>query len=96
MKNAEEVPATLTAFGAPRRAATATVIHQTPAQRLARTLVGLGTFWGLALIGLFVPVAHFILVPTFGAAGIVIAVLRAREDRRLVKVFAACGRTSDL
>jgi hypothetical protein len=85
-----EIPATLTAFGAPPGSATATVIHQTPPQRLARTFGALGMFWGLALIGLFIPLAHFILVPTFFTAGIVVAVLKAREDQRLVKVCGAC------
>ena len=43
-------------------------------------------------MGLFIPVAHFILVPTFGVAGIAVAALRIREDRRLVKVRGACPR----
>ena len=47
-------------------------------------------FWALALGGLFIPVAHFILVPTFVVAGIVVAVKRSREDRRLVLLRGAC------
>ncbi len=92
MSDAMRVPVTLTAFGAPTRDATATVVHQTPGQRLSRALAGLGMFWGLALIGLFIPVAHLILVPAFFTAGIVMAVLKAREDRRLVKVHGTCPR----
>lgn len=46
-------------------------------------------FWALALGGLFIPVAHFILVPTFVVTGIVVAVKRAREDRRLVLLRGA-------
>ncbi len=76
MSDAMQVPATLTAFGAPTRDATATVVHQTPGQRLSRALGGLGIFWGLALIGLFIPVAHFLLVPAFFTAGIVMATQR--------------------
>ncbi len=86
------VPATLTAFGAPPRPVTATIVDQGPGVRLARALAALGLFWGLALVGLFIPVAHFILVPTFLTAGLVAAVLRAREDRRLVQVRGACPR----
>ncbi len=87
-----EIPATLAAFGSPPTPATATVLVQSPGQRLARTAVGLGLCWGLALAGLFVPVAHFILVPTFAMAGIAVAIVRAREDRRLLKVLGACPR----
>lgn len=87
-----EVPVSLTAFGYPARPATAVIIEQTPAQRVARTLQGLGACWGLALLGLFIPVAHFILVPTFLTAGIIVAVKRAREDRRLIRLCGACPR----
>jgi len=87
-----EVPALLSAFGYPSSSATAVIIEQTPAQRLGRVLTGLGMFWGLALVGLFIPVAHFFLVPTFGIAGIITAVKRAREDRRLIRLRGACPR----
>ena len=73
-----EIQASLTAFGHSPSRVTAVVIEQTPAQRLGRTLAGLGMFWALALGGLFIPVAHFILVPTFVVTGIIVAVKRAR------------------
>ena len=87
-----ETPASLTAFGYPPCCVTAVIIEQAPPQRLGRALTGLGKLWALALGGLFIPVAHFILVPTFVAAGIVVAVKRAREDRRLLLLRGACPR----
>jgi hypothetical protein len=87
-----KIPASLTAFGHPPSRVTAVVIEQTPAQRLGRALAGLGMFWALALGGLFIPVAHFILVPTFVVTGIIVAVKRAREDRRLAQLRGACPR----
>jgi transposase-like protein len=48
--------------------------------------------WGLALVSVFIPVAHFVLVPTFALAGVLLAALRAREDRRLMEVRGACPR----
>lgn len=87
-----ETQASLTAFGYPPCGVTAVIIEQTPTQRLGRALAGLGTFWALALGGLFIPVAHFILVPTFVVAGVVVAVKRACEDRRLVLLRGACPR----
>ena len=73
-----DIPATLSAFGAPPVQATATVQNQSPAERLRRTAAGVGLCAGLALVSLFIPVAHFTLVPTFVGAGIAVAVVRAR------------------
>jgi len=87
-----DFPATLTTFGSPPTQVTAKVLDQSPGQRLARTATALGLFWGLALLGLFIPVAHFILVPTFVAAGIAAATVRAREDKRLLGVRGVCPR----
>src|SRR5437867_5561557 len=87
-----ETQASLTAFGFPPCGVTAVIIEQTPAQRLGRALAGLGMCWALALGGLFIPVAHFILVPTFVVAGIIVTVKRAREDRRLVLLRGVCPR----
>jgi hypothetical protein len=87
-----EIQASLTAFGHPPTRVTAVVIEQTPAQRLGRALAGLGMFWALALGGLLIPVAHFILVPALVVTGTLVAVTRAREDRRLVQLRGACPR----
>lgn len=87
-----EVPISLTAFGFAPRPATAVVLEQSTGERVGRVLTGLGMFWALALGGLFIPVAHFVLVPVFLAAGIVMAVKRSREDRRLAEVRGACPR----
>jgi hypothetical protein len=84
--------ASLAAFGFPARPATAVIVEQPPGQRFVRALAGLGLCWALALGGLFIPVAHLILVPTFLIAGIVVAVKRGREDRRLVRVRGTCPR----
>ena len=87
-----QVAVSLTAFGFPPRPATALVIEQTTGERVGRVFAGLGMFWALALGGLFIPVAHFILVPVFLAAGVVMAVKRSREDRRLAEVRGPCPR----
>jgi hypothetical protein len=38
-------------------------------QRLRRALAALGKWWGVALLSVLVPVAHFVLVPSFLAYG---------------------------
>jgi len=86
------VPATLSAFGAPPRLVTATVLQQSSQRRATRALAALGVFWGLAAVAVFLPVAHFVLVPAFLAAGAITAGLRLREDRRLLSVRGVCPR----
>jgi len=87
-----QVAVSLTAFGFAPRPATAVVIEQSTGERVARAVAGLGMFWALALGGLFIPVAHFILVPSFLTAGIIMAVKRSKEDRRLAAVSGPCPR----
>jgi hypothetical protein len=86
------VPASLTAFGAPPTRATAVVVRQGPGRRAARALGALAAFWGGAAVAVFIPVAHFVLVPTLLVAGAVTAVLRLREDARLAAVRGVCPR----
>jgi hypothetical protein len=50
---------------------TGTVKVSTPNERLISALKKLGIFWGLGGICVFIPLAHFILVPTFVIAGMV-------------------------
>jgi hypothetical protein len=87
-----QVAVSLTAFGFAPRPGTAVVIEQSTGERVARVFTGLGMFWALTLGGLFIPVAHFVLVPVFLAAGIIMAVRRSREDRRLAEVRGPCPR----
>jgi hypothetical protein len=87
-----QVAVSLTAFGFAPRPATALVIEQSTGERVGRAFAGLGMFWALALGGLFIPVAHLILVPVFLTAGIVMAIKRSREERRLAEVRGPCPR----
>ena len=66
-----EIQASLTAFGHSLSRVTAVVIEQTPAQRLGRTLAGLGMFWaGRFVTGRSVecPKCHGILTLVAGEA----------------------------
>jgi hypothetical protein len=42
------------------------------AGRWRRAIKGLAAWWGMAVVGLFVPVAHFFLVPGFLLAGLIV------------------------
>ena len=88
----EEIAGTLGIFGAPPVAATARVVRQSPQRRMRRALGALGLCWGAAIPCFFIPLAHFFLVPTLVTTGIVLAVLRSREDARLLGVHGRCPR----
>ena len=46
-------------------------IHEfTREQRVRRALGALGKWWGVALLSVLIPVAHFVLVPSFAAYGV--------------------------
>lgn len=92
MRTTTEVPASLSIFGSPPTRVTASIVQLTMAQRVGRALTGLGACRGLAVLAVFIPVAHFVLVPTLLVAGMVIGVRRLREDQILTHVHAACPR----
>ena len=88
----QQLQVSITAFGAAPASGTATIVEQTPGERALRTLSGVGMFRALALGGLFIPLAHLVLVPTFLIAGIVMGIKRSREDRRLLGISGTCPR----
>jgi hypothetical protein len=61
---------TLTGYGGSPTAGTVTVREFSRDERVRRALGGLGTWWGIALGSVFIPVAHFLLVPSFLLYGI--------------------------
>ena len=66
-----------------------------PQERMRRAAVAWGVAWGLALLSIPIPIAHFVLVPGFLIAGPVVGFLRYRRERsteRLTGTCPACGR----
>lgn len=90
--------ATLQVFGAVPTGATAALVPQNLGQRIARAFGGLIASWAAAIVSIFIPVAHFILVPGFLVLGVTWAVLRSRERERLLRlrgICPRCGREED-
>lgn len=54
------------------------IMKYTKKERVTRALKVLGLMWALALATLFIPIAHFVLVPGFLIAGPVMAFMRYR------------------
>jgi hypothetical protein len=84
--------ASLTAFGAAPTGARVTIAAQTVGRRVARALRVLGGLWGAAVLAVFIPIAHFVLVPTLLVLGAVLGALRMRQDRVIVSVVGPCPR----
>ena len=87
-----EVSATLTIFGADPRPAALTLVSLDPSRRLARALGVLALCWGAALVAVFIPVAHFVLVPGLAIAGVVWAILRMRQREQILRIRGTCPR----
>lgn len=60
--------------------------------RVGRASVALGGAWAVAVLGVFIPILHFFLVPAFLVTGVVLALVRLREGATLVTLEGACPR----
>ena len=58
--------------------------------RVRRALLGLGQWWGIALVCVLIPVAHFVLVPSFFFYGIWRGVQRGRTAECPLPVRGVC------
>ena len=85
-----DVPATLHFFGFPDTTATVHFIRHDPGARTRRAVLALVACWALAALTILVPIAHFVLVPGFLVAGIVLFARRLREDATIVGVEGVC------
>ena len=59
----------LTGYSPTPATATVTIRSFDKRERVRRALKGLGTFWAAAVGSVFIPVAHFLLVPAFALFG---------------------------
>jgi hypothetical protein len=92
MSRLVEVPARLSIFGAAPTPVTVTLLPLSAGRRLARALAVLAACWVAAALAVFIPVAHFLLVPALALAGPIGAVIRFRERQRVLRVHGTCPR----
>ncbi len=79
-------------FGYPDFAVDVRAVRHDAGARARRTLAALGACWGLALVSVLVPIAHFVLVPGFFVIGIVLAVRRMGEAASVLGAAGPCPR----
>lgn len=70
----------------------ATFIERAPPTRMMRAAIVWGGCWVAAFVCVFIPLLHFILVPGFLIAGVLLGVSRLREDVTLATIEGACPR----
>jgi hypothetical protein len=58
--------------------------------RVRRAAAGLATWWAVAIGCVFIPVAHFVLVPAFAVMGIVSVVRRLKTLSLVVAARGTC------
>ncbi len=87
-----EVPVRLHIFGLPRQDGTARVRTRDAAERGGRALRVAGVCVLLAAVCVFLPIAHFVLVPGFLIAAPIFALRRLREHASIVALTGACPR----
>ena len=70
--------------------ATARVLEHAKRDRVRRALLGLAACWGAAVAAVFLPVLHFVLVPTLLIAGPLLAFARLGERRTVTGITGPC------
>jgi DNA-directed RNA polymerase subunit RPC12/RpoP len=91
----EDHPITLAAFGRAETSGVLRVRLWPPRDRALRVLKGLLACWALAGLTVFIPIAHFVLVPGFFLGGIFLAARWSRQARTPVVAHGACPACGD-
>src|SRR5215467_8566030 len=81
---------TLSGYGGQPTQGTVTVKEFSREERVRRALGGLGKWWAVALASVFIPVAHFLLVPSFLLYGIWQFVLRVGTSSLATNAHGVC------
>ena len=80
----------LTGYNPTPSTATAMIRSFDKPERMKRALKGLGTFWAAAIGSIFIPVAHFLLVPSFALYGAYTFFERLGAQQVAVAVEGTC------
>ena len=87
---AEHLHCRLRGYSPQPTVATVEVLRLDPMDRARRALRHLGLCWGGAVVSVFIPVAHFFLVPGFFLAGIVFLVMDLRTPQLVQAARGTC------
>ena len=82
--------ASITGYAPQSTQAVITVDHIPPARRVGRAIGGFALFLLLAVISVFIPAAHFVLVPGFLITAFVILAVRLGQRAVVVNAKGSC------
>ena len=74
---------------------TAIVVERTLRERAVRAALALAVCWAGALLCVFIPLLHFVLVPGLLTTGVALLFLRLRETTSMARLEAPCPRCKE-
>jgi len=90
MPRSRSEPFLLMGYGDNSTIGLATVTTFDRAERIRRAVKGLAVVWGAALVSIFIPVAHFLLVPGFALVGVFVFTKRTRTREETESIHGTC------
>lgn len=84
------VPLAITGYHGSPTLASLLVVTFDRGRRVRRALTGLLGFWGAMLVSVFIPIAHFVLVPSLFVAGLYQLVRRLRVHELVRGAHGTC------
>src|SRR5689334_8218551 len=66
------------------------VLGHDRADRARRAVLGLGACWGAAILAIFIPLLHFILVPSLIVAGPLVALSQLKQRVTILDIDGPC------
>ena len=85
-----DYPVLVTGYAPAPSQGVVTVDHLVGPRRVMRAVKGFLMYFGLAIVSVFIPAAHFILVPLFLVTSFVALFLRLSQRNLVVKAHGRC------
>ena len=87
-----EIVVSLSLTGEQPTTGKAILLDRNLVNRFARAGLAMFGVFGIAALCVFIPLAHWVLVPTFFFAGLVVGVVRLLDDVSLISAEGICPR----
>ena len=92
MSAGREISVSLSLTGEQPTTGTAVLLDRALVSRVVRALLTTLALWVFGALMFFIPLAHFVLIPTFFFVGIVVGIVRLLDDVSLLSAQGVCPR----